>query len=44
MKKSIIPIFLATLWISISEFARNEFVLKSFWIEHYESLGLSFSF
>jgi len=42
MKKTILPILLATIWISISEFVRNEFLLKSFWINHYESLGLVF--
>lgn len=42
IKKVILPILLATLWISISEFARNEFMLKSYWTDHYQSLGLSF--
>jgi hypothetical protein len=42
MKKTVLPIFLATIWISISEFARNEFLVKSYWINHYEQLGLVF--
>lgn len=42
MKKMIFPVLLATVWISISEFVRNEFLLKSFWTEHYQSLGLTF--
>lgn len=42
VKKTVLPILLATIWISISEFVRNEFLLKSFWIDHYESLGLTF--
>jgi len=42
MKKTILPIFLATVWISISEFVRNEFLLKSYWTKHYENLGLEF--
>lgn len=42
MKKTVLPILLATFWISISEFARNEFMLKSYWTEHYEKLGLVF--
>jgi hypothetical protein len=42
MKKSVLPVLLATVWISISEFVRNEFLLKSFWTEHYENLGLVF--
>lgn len=42
LKKSILPIFLVTIWISISEFLRNELLFKSYWIEHYEKLGLVF--
>lgn len=42
IKKTILPIFTATIWISVSEFARNEFVLKSYWTDHYQSLGLIF--
>lgn len=41
-KQIILPILLATIWISISEFIRNEFVVKSYWTEHYKSLGLVF--
>jgi hypothetical protein len=41
-KKTVLPILLATIWISISEFVRNEFLLKSYWTEHYESMGLIF--
>ena len=42
MKKTILPILIATIWISVSEFVRNEFLLKSYWTEHYEALGLVF--
>lgn len=41
-KKTILPILLATVWISISEFVRNEFLLKTIWTDHYESMGLIF--
>ena len=41
-KKSVIPIVLATIWISISEFVRNELLLKNYWTEHYQNLGLIF--
>lgn len=41
-KNVILPILLSTVWISISEFARNEFLLKQFWTEHYEGMGLLF--
>jgi hypothetical protein len=37
-----IAIILATAWISISEFVRNEFMVKSFWTKHYENMGLTF--
>ena len=42
LNKTVLPIFLATIWISISEFVRNEFLVKSFWTKHYQDLGLSF--
>jgi len=42
MKKTAFPILLATIWISISEFVRNEFFVKNYWNEHYESLGMVF--
>ena len=42
LKKIILPILLAAIWIGISEFVRNEFILKSYWTEHYESMGLIF--
>jgi hypothetical protein len=42
MKNTIIPILLASIWISISEFLRNTFLLHNFWTTHYQNLGLSF--
>jgi hypothetical protein len=42
MKKTIFTIFLSGLWISISEFVRNEFIFKQYWIEHFHALGLNF--
>lgn len=42
LKTTVLPILLATIWISISEFVRNEFLLKSYWTEHYQNLGLTF--
>ena len=41
-KKTIFPILSATIWISISEFVRNEFLLKTYWTDHYNSMGLVF--
>ncbi|MCB9190448.1 MAG: hypothetical protein H6602_02115 [Flavobacteriales bacterium] len=42
LKRTVIPVLAATIWISISEFVRNEFLLKHFWIDHYNGLGLTF--
>lgn len=42
MKKTILPILLATVWISLSEFVRNTFLLHSNWVEHYQNLGMIF--
>ena len=42
MKKTILPILLATIWISISEFVRNQFLVNEFWVNHYKNLGLTF--
>ncbi len=42
IKKTVLPILTAAIWISVSEFARNEFLLKSYWTEHYQGLGLAF--
>jgi len=42
LKKTVLPVFLATIWISISEFVRNEFLVKSFWTDHYNDLGIVF--
>ena len=38
----ILAIVLAGILVSISEFARNELVFKSYWVGHYTSLGLDF--
>jgi hypothetical protein len=42
LRKAILPILLATIWISVSEFVRNEYLLKSYWVDHYNKLGLTF--
>lgn len=40
--KRISFIILATIWISFSEFLRNELLFKSYWLEHYQNLGIIF--
>lgn len=41
-KNSVLPVILATIWISSSEFIRNEIIAKTYWINHYEKLGILF--
>jgi hypothetical protein len=42
LKRTFLPVLTATIWISLSEFVRNEFLVKSLWIKHYQALGLTF--
>jgi hypothetical protein len=42
MKKTVLKIGAATVWISLSEFIRNELILKDFWVDHYARMGLVF--
>jgi len=38
----LLSIIAATVWISLSEFLRNEVLFKDKWNRHYEGLGLEF--
>lgn len=40
--KKLLSVLAAGAWISLSEFFRNEILLKSYWTEHYSKLGLDF--
>ena len=40
--RAVLSVAAAAIWISISEFFRNEVLLKSYWVEHYDNLGLVF--
>jgi hypothetical protein len=40
--KMLISILTATVWISISEFVRNQFIVSTYWNDHYKKLGLIF--
>jgi len=42
MKKTILPVLFSGVWITVSEFVRNEFLFKSYWVDHYQSLNLKF--
>ena len=40
--KPLLAVVAATLWISASEFFRNNVLLLHLWVEHYRRLGLTF--
>lgn len=40
--KNLSAILISGIWISLSEFFRNEILLKNYWINHYNKLGLIF--
>lgn len=40
--RSIIAVILTGIWVNASEFLRNEVLLKSYWVDHYQSLGMTF--
>lgn len=42
MKKYLFAILAAGLWMNISEFIRNELVIKQIWIEGFGNIGLTF--
>ena len=42
ISKIAVPVFITAIWISVTEFVRNEFLVKSYWTGHYQKLGLVF--
>jgi hypothetical protein len=40
--RNIITIVLTGIWVNASEFLRNEVLLKTYWVNHYQSLGITF--
>ncbi len=40
--RSIIAVVLNGIWVNASEFLRNEVLLKTYWMDHYRSLGITF--
>jgi hypothetical protein len=40
--RNIIAVILTGIWVNASEFFRNEVLLKTYWIDHYKSLGMTF--
>ena len=37
-----ITVILIGIWVNVSEFIRNEVLLKNYWVNHYQSLGMTF--
>lgn len=42
MKRASLSIAAATIWISISEFVRNTFLLREYWVAHFAARGQTF--
>ncbi len=42
MKRALLSILAATVWISVSEFVRNQLLFAFLWKRHYAALGLAF--
>ena len=42
MKRFWIAVVASGMWMNLSEFIRNEFVIKHVWIKGFEEIGLSF--
>jgi hypothetical protein len=40
--RGIIAVILTGIWVNASEFVRNEVLLKKYWVDHYQSLGMTF--
>jgi predicted neutral ceramidase superfamily lipid hydrolase len=40
--RNIITVILTGIWVNASEYFRNEVILKKYWIDHYQSLGMTF--
>ena len=40
--RNIMAVILTGIWMNASEFFRNEVLLKTYWIYHYRSLGMTF--
>lgn len=39
--RNIMAVILTGIWMNASEFFRNEVLLKTYWIDHYRSLGMT---
>jgi hypothetical protein len=43
MKKAMLQVVLAGLWITFSEFLRNQILFQHYWTDHFNTLGLTFA-
>jgi hypothetical protein len=42
MRKNLLAVVVVSIWISLSEFFRNELLFKNYWTTHYENMGITF--
>ena len=42
MRKFCLAVVVSGVWMNLSEFVRNEFVIKHVWVKGFEEIGLSF--
>jgi len=40
--RSILSVILTGIWVNACEFVRNEVLLKEYWVDHYQSIGMTF--
>ena len=40
--RSILSVILTGIWVNACEFVRNEVLLKAYWVDHYQSIGMTF--
>jgi hypothetical protein len=40
--RSVLAVMLTGIWVNTSEFIRNEVLLRTYWTDHYRSLGMAF--
>jgi hypothetical protein len=42
LSRNILAVLLTGIWVNACEFVRNEVLLRSHWVAHYRSLGITF--
>jgi hypothetical protein len=41
-RRNILAILVCTAWVNLSEFLRNDILLKTYWTNHYRAIGVVF--